>query len=360
MNRAALAARLFMVVALLPAIGAASFAAYMYHAQPPVPPVTYRQGQSAPQIAGTPTKEGFLLGAYAPSAVRKPRRGVKVPAGADTKGLKLFNSEVGTPATLTVQYALWGKFFPARYVIDAAMLGAETIVELEPRGKSAPTLAGIAAGAGDAWLKKFAHEIVGPRDHFILSFAPEMNGAWYQYGSGHVPPGDYVQAFRHVHDVLVEDLTRDKAANLISFMWQPSAMHISTPTPRPYWPGARYVDEIGLDGYYFFPTDTFRIIFGQTLRLLKSIAPHTPILIGETAVGPRTGHQAADIKDLFRGIHRNKLLGLIWFDKRQNRHPFIYHQDWHLKDHPAALASFLEALASAGPIASFARRNLPG
>jgi Glycosyl hydrolase family 26 len=347
------------VIALLPAIGAASFAAYMYHNQPPVPPGTFRQGgPTVPQIVDTPTTKGFMLGTYAPTTVHK-RPGVKIPTGTDTKGLRQFNAEVGSRATLTVQYMLWGEYFPAKYVIDAAKLGAETIVELEPRGDKAPTLAQIAAGAGDAWLKKFAHEIAGPRDHFVLSFAPEMNGAWYQYGSGHATPADYIQAFRHVHDALLKYLRKYKGDNLISFMWQPSAIHISTPTPRPYWPGHKYVDQIGLDGYYFFPTDTFRVIFGQTLRLIKRIAPDTQILIGETAVGPRTGHQVADIKDLFAGIRRNGLLGLIWFDKKQNRHPFIYHQDWNLKDNPLALAGFQRELARVGPIASYAKRPEP-
>lgn len=357
MNRAAMAARFFMVVALLPAIGAASFAAYMYRSQPPAVPGSFRQGKTAPQIAGTPSKKGFLLGTYAPSVIPKLAPGRKLPAGTDTRGLQMFDQQVGTRATLTVQYTLWGKYFPAQYVIDAAKLGAETVVELEPRGTSAPTLAEIAAGKYDSWLKRFAHEIVGPKDHFILSFAPEMNGAWYQYGSGHASPADYVRAFQHVHDTLIKYLVRLKAANLITFMWQPSAIHRTTPSPMPYWPGSKYVDEIGLDGYYFFPSDTFRGIFGKTLRLIKARAPGKPMLIGETAVGPKTGHQAADIRDLFAGIKRNDLLGLIWFDRSQNRRPFIYHQDWNLHDNPGALAGFNAALALSGPIASFAKLN---
>jgi hypothetical protein len=360
MNRAALAARLFLVVALLPAIGAASFAAYMYRNQPPIPPGTFRQGSDAPQIIGKLTKPGLLLGTYAPGRLPKLPPGKKPPRGFFTRGLRSFDREVGKPATLTVQYTLWGKNFPANYVIDAARLGAETVVELEPRGTGAPTLAQIAAGRDDWWLKQFAKEMISPRDHFILSFAPEMNGAWYQYGAGHAPAHDYIRAFRHVHDTLIRDLRRLKSANLITFMWQPSAIHRTTPNPLPYWPGARYVDEIGLDGYYFFPSDTFSGIFGKTLRLLKARAPATPILIGETAVGPGTGHQAADIQDLFAGIRRNGLLGLIWFDKKQNRKPFIYHQDWNLHDHPSALASFTAELASFPSIASFAKLNSGG
>src|SRR5260370_41157423 len=114
MNRAALAARFFVVVALLPAIGAASFAAYMYRNQPPIPPGTFRQGgPSAPQVLGKLSKHGLLLGTYAPTSIPKHPRG-KIPTGTDVKGLREFNSEVGSPATLTVQYTLWGEHFPAR------------------------------------------------------------------------------------------------------------------------------------------------------------------------------------------------------------------------------------------------------
>jgi len=338
MNRAALAARTFLVVALLPAIVAAGYAAYAFRHQPPIAPGTYRQFKFAPLISGKPTP-GLLLGTYAPGS------------GAD--GLVGFDQAVGGRAALTVRYVYWGNTFPAAYVAKAAALGAETVVELEPIGKAAPTLAQIAAGAQDKWLRKFAHEIIAPQDHFILSFAPEMNGAWYQYGYGKAPPSEYVAAFRHVHDVLAATA----AARLITYLWQPSAIHLKTPSPAPYWPGSKYVDEIGVDGYYFFPTDTFRVIFARTLALLKSLAPTTPILIGETAVGPQTGHQATDIADLFAGIARNHLLGLIWFNRAQHRFPYVYHQDWRLQDNPPALAGFKAALASAGPLAAFPQRK---
>lgn len=334
MNRAALAARLFLVVTLLPAIGAAGFAAYEYRSQAPLPPGTFRPDASKPLIDGKPTR-GFLLGTFAP--------------GKGTKGLAAFDHQIGTHATLTVKYMLWGKTYPANYVADAAALGAETVVELEPRGKHAPTLAEIAAGIGDAWLRAFATEVTHYKQHFILSFAPEMNGAWYQYGSGHAPPADYVRAFRHVHDVLA----KTRARRLITFLWQPSAIHNTTPSPAPYWPGSKYVNEIGVDGYYFTPADTFRGIFGRTLALLGSLAPATPILIGETAIGPKSEHEAADIRNLFAGVQRNHLLGLIWFDKDQNRKPYLYHQDWRLQNSPRALAGFQTALASVGPVAAY-------
>jgi mannan endo-1,4-beta-mannosidase len=339
MNRAALAARMFLVVALLPAFGAAGYAAYAYRHQPPIPPGTFRQFSSDPKISGKPSP-GLLFGTY--------------NLGKGTANLAAFDQEVGHRAVLTVRYIYWGKTFPAKYVASAAALGAETVVELEPRGPKAPTLAQIAAGQQDSWLRKFAQEAVGPQDHFILSFAPEMNGKWYQYGAKFVTGGQYIAAYRHVYDVLVAT----HAAPLITFLWQPSAMHRTTPSPMPYWPGSRYVNEIGLDGYYFYADDDFRRIFGKTLKLIRQVAPNKPMLIGETAAGPEFGKESADIRDLFAGIARNHLLGFIWFDRNQlhKKYPAKvrqFHQDWYLQDFPAAMTSFQDALVAAGPLASY-------
>ncbi|HUZ50932.1 MAG TPA: hypothetical protein VMU94_00170 [Streptosporangiaceae bacterium] len=358
MNRAALAARLFLAAALLPVTGAAGYAVYEYRTQPPAVAGTYRQGgASAPVIAAAPQRRGLLLGAFAPSSPR---------TAPDAHGLAAFDQATGVTAALTVSYVNWGQSFPARYVIAAARLGAQTVVELEPRGPKAPTLTQIAAGAGSGYLARFARELAAPGDHVIVSFAPEMNGAWYSYGSRHATPADFVSAFRRVHDELIRDLGEElgpaKAASLITFMWQPSAIHLSDPSPAPYWPGSRYVGLIGLDGYYFFPADTFDVIFGRTVALMRRLSPVTPMMIGETAVGPKTGRQVADVRDLFAGVRRNHLLGLIWFDRSQARKSYrpnlrVYHQDWQLQDHPAVLRTFAAEVRSAGPVASYVERK---
>jgi glycosyl hydrolase family 26 len=359
MNRAALAARLFLAAALLPAVGAAGFTVYEYRTQPPAAAGTYRQGGlSAPVLRAGPQRTGLLLGTFAPT---------NAPAGpagpqADTRGLAAFDQATGVTAALTVRYVTWGQPFPASYVIDAARLGAQTVVELEPRGPGAPTLAQIAAGAGSRYLASFARELAAPGDHVIVSFAPEMNGAWYSYGSRYATPADFVRAFQRVHDELARDLRPARAARLITFMWQPSAMHLSDPSPVPYWPGRRFVDLIGLDGYYFFPADSFESIFGRTIALIRRLSPGIPIMVGETAAGPKTTRQAADIRDLFAGIRRDHLLGLIWFNLNQSKRSYrkslrIYHQDWRLQDRPAALRAFIGQLAAAGPVASFVERK---
>lgn len=61
------------------------------------------------------------------------------------------------------------------------------------------------------------------------------------------------------------------------------------------------------------PGDTFDSLFGNSINQVRRFT-HAPILISETAVGPATGNLSGDIGDLFDGIHRDHLLGPVWFD----------------------------------------------
>jgi len=352
MNRAAVASRIFLAVTVLPAIGAAGYVAYQYRHQSAAAPV-YRIAAVDPSSVNAFPTGGAILGVFAPTL---PRAGQTV---SDTAALASFDRAVGRRATLTVAYLNWGSPFPAKYVTDASRLGARTVIELEPRGTGAPSLARIAGGHGDEWLHSFAAELASTQRPVALSFGPEMNGTWYTYGSS--TAGDYIRAFRHVHNVLLNDvgqrLTPAAASRLITFMWQPSSMHGYTPSPMPYWPGSKYVEIVGLDGYYYHATDTFHSVFAHQITVLRKRSPHTKIMIGETAVGPLTGHQAAGIKDLFAGIKHRHLAGLIWFNRNQMGLNFsakqrIYHQDWRLQDHPAALRAFKAGLKTVSPLAS--------
>ena len=35
---------------------------------------------------------------------------------------------------------------------------------------------------------------------------------------------------------------------------------------RHWWPGSSYVNWVGIDGYYYSPSDTFTKVFGGTIR----------------------------------------------------------------------------------------------
>ncbi len=100
---------------------------------------------------------------------------------------------------------------------------------------------------------------------------------------------------------------------------------------------ASYVTWVGIDGYYYRPSDTFTRVFGRTIDQVR-IFTDKPILLSETAVGPAAGVQFAKISNLFDGMRQYKTLGLVWFDIAQSGG--LFHQDWRIEDSQSASAAF--------------------
>src|SRR5215468_6637877 len=120
MNRAAMASRIFLAITVLPAMGAAGYAAYQYRHQSAASTSGYDKSPSAAgpsTITKFPTG-GTILGVFAPTL---PPKGQTL---SDVYALSSFNHAVGHKATLTVAYLDWGSRFPVTYVKDAANLGA--------------------------------------------------------------------------------------------------------------------------------------------------------------------------------------------------------------------------------------------
>jgi Glycosyl hydrolase family 26 len=261
--------------------------------------------------------------------VAEPAR--KVPAhgpliGVAGASMSAWNRSVGVPAALSVSYVSMARpvapSFMHWVMVDAD--GATPVIEILPRRT---TLADIATGQDDGWFRDLDRQITSP---VVLSFAPEADGNWYSWGQ---QPAMFIQAWRHVHAVFG---TRD-----VTWLWQMSAGLVGARADLArYWPGSRYVNWAGLDGYFEFPYMTFGQLFGQAITKLRKFT-HAPVLLSEAAVGPGAVRVAADIRAIFAGIERLRLLGLIWFNRDQHRPPF--HQDWNLQNRPPALAAFRQA-----------------
>jgi Glycosyl hydrolase family 26 len=73
-------------------------------------------------------------------------------------------------------------------------------------GLPAFSLPNIIAGLHDAYIRSFAQALAAYGGPVLLRFAHEMNGNWFQWGAGvdGNTPAQYVAAWRHVHDVFVQ------------------------------------------------------------------------------------------------------------------------------------------------------------
>jgi len=221
-------------------------------------------------------------------------------------------------------YDPFGAAFPGLALHEVASTGATPLLQWNPR--SSP-LAKIATGGYDNYLHDWAKAVRQFGRQVVLSFGHEMNGTWNPWGAGHVSPSTFVAAWRRIHNVFTH-----AGVHNVTWSWDPS--HVGE-LPLSWWPGRRYVDKIGIDGY-LRPGQTFAQIFATRLANIRSFTSK-PIYIAETAVAP-SSDQASQIIGLFNGVQQFHLSGFVWFN--------IDHLEaWHLEGRTAAVRAFRNAVA---------------
>jgi len=213
----------------------------------------------------------------------------------------------------------------AKLVLEAR---AVPVLELEPFGIP---LTRIIAGHEDAWLTRYAKAVLGLKAPVIMSFAPEANGSWYEWGFLHTPAKVYVQAWRHVVTVF-----RKAGADRIKWAWIMNRGFLQGERLELLWPGRSYVNMLGIDGYFKDPKDNFRRLFVPTIRDMRKLSSD-PILISETAAGP-TADKLRAVRQLVADMTAYHLAGFTWFDIHQ--HGNSTHQDWRIETSPRALAAY--------------------
>src|ERR1700761_687837 len=235
-----------------------------------------------------------------------------------------FSSVSGVRPNLDVYYSGWYEPFQAGFAADAARRGAVTLVQIDPMGVR---LAAIAAGEYDSYLRSYAAAVRATGRRVVLSFGHEMNAPWYSWGFGNTTPTTFLAAWRHI-------VTQFRAAGAMNVIWlwtvnvEGGPSHIASIAP--WWPGGDYVTWVGLDGYFYGPTQTFSSVFGSTINAVRAFTS-APVLIAETGAAPGTG-KPAKVTDLFAGVRSYGLLGFVWFDTVTDR-------DWRISDDPPALAA---------------------
>ncbi|NEA99961.1 glycosyl hydrolase [Streptomyces sp. SID13726] len=248
--------------------------------------------------------------------------------GAPTsmKGVDAYTRMVGKQPNLVEYYAAWGDGFDASGVRRAWSQGAMTLMSWEPFDTS---LADIAAGKSDAYLKEYATAVRRLNLPVVIDFADEFNGHWEKWGTKYVTPEQYVAAWRHIHDTFIE-----LGASNVIWSWSPNIINpVKNVELKPYYPGDGYVDWVGLVGYWTIEQDNaFSSVFGPTMDEIRAFTKK-PMILVETAAEPGE-RRRADIRNLFEGVEDDdSLIGFIWFNHRKRA-------DWRLEASPLALKEF--------------------
>jgi hypothetical protein len=301
--------RLVLLATVAMAVAALAFAIPRVLPRPTPPPAVH---------APLPPKPASYLGAFEDGAP---------PAYQPLQG---FGKTAGRPPDLVGYFSGWVQPFDLSFAKSVHAHGATLLVQIDPTYASVPA---IAAGVYDSYLRSYAASVRGFGQPVILGFGHEMNAPWYPWGYRHVSPRIFVRAWRHI-----VTLFRQQGARNVTWLWTINAAGRTGVRPAAqWWPGPNYVTWIGIDGFYYRRSDTFRSIFANTIDHVRSFAPDKPVLLSETAVGPAAG-QILKIANLFDGMAKYKTLGVVWFDISQ--HDGIYHQNWRIEDSGAAQPVF--------------------
>jgi mannan endo-1,4-beta-mannosidase len=207
-------------------------------------------------------------------------------------------------------------------------------------------LSDVIAGRYDSYIREFAE---GARDWghpFFLRFNWEMNGNWFEWSEGvnGNQPGEYVAAWRHVHDIFTQ-----VGATNATWVWCPNVdpenqfQDLSS-----LYPGDAYVDWTGLDGYNS-GTDparsdhwrTFDQLYADTYQeITEEIAPTKPLVIAEVSSSEQGGSKAAWIDEALSSIpaQYSKVGALLWFEKYDSG------MDWPIETSSAATSAFASAI----------------
>ena len=211
-------------------------------------------------------------------------------------------------------------------------------------------LADITAGDYDGYIREFAEGATAWGHPFFLRFDWEMNGDWFPWAenANGNQPDDYVNAWRHVHDIFTE-----VGATNATWVWCPYVD--ATPKLGPlarYYPGDEYVDWTGLDGFNWAkngvnprPWTSFDKIFGPSYNtIVNKLAPGKPMILAEMASGGSGRAKATWINQMFEHLRAKyrRIRGLIWFEQVDRG------VQWPLETAPAVTTAFSRGISPRG------------
>jgi hypothetical protein len=288
-----------------------------------------------PDLAKPPVPEvGVLLGAYLPPS--EPGRVAPDVAVASLE------TEVGATFRIDQHFYDFGDPFPGWQEDLDRQHGRIPLITWQTKKLS---LDRIRSGAYDRTIEARARELKRFGAPVFLRWAPEMNGDGHPQG---VTPDRaaslYVSAWRRIHGVF-----QRVGADNVAWVWCPN--HEDVPRGAwnhwtGYYPGDRYVDWVGVDGYNFDsstsgpggtkrrPHDLTDIVAG----VYNDYAHKKPIMIAETSSEDFSGERPQWI-DNVRILLKDRLpqvKALVWFDKPPR---------WQVEDEQRSLAAFRRLVA---------------
>ena len=248
---------------------------------------------------------------------------------AEEASIRTFESQIGRRLALDQLYVPWGNPFPMAVVHWDIGQGILPMISWAGTYTSQ-----VAAGTYDAQFRAAARELRALHRPVMLRWFPEMDGS--QYRPLVASPASFIAAWRHVHNIF----TRAGATNVI-WAWCPNALHFFDGVSQLYYPGSKYVDWVGADGYNWAPTlqrapwRDFASIFSAFYTWGRSSGK--PMLVGEFgALERRPGDKAAWYRQTETELRTRfpDIKALVYFNSD------LAGFDWRINTSASSLAAF--------------------
>lgn len=249
----------------------------------------------------------------------------------------------GSTTNLSATYlafdADWATY-AAPFVAKCNNNGLIPFVELEPwhYDQSAVPFTDITGGAWDTYLEAIGTGIANSGHPVILTFAHEMNVSgqypWAQGDTGSGPsggtltPAEWITGWKYVHDKV-----NSTANGLAIWMWACSAYTGGTTvSPAPWWPGASYVDMVGIDGYpntqYGAALGTFAGQIQPTVTIIRDLGWTDPIYISETNLAQMVASGGESISKFVADMAAAGVSGVLEFEDASWNLPQMTAAQW--------------------------------
>lgn len=264
---------------------------------------------------------------------------------SDTTSITLLRNQFGKQPAFISRIMEWnaeGMNFPSAECLQIKEAGSVPFISID----LSVTLSDIFKGKYDSALEHFGAQIHTYNSPVFIRWAREPNSDWNSWNGSKNPEGArvYTDAYRYVVDKI-----REAGGSTAIWVWTVNSVDVPVQNNNNmlmYYPGDRYADWIGIDGYNYGSSqswstwNSFDAIFSQAYKRITEAHPAKPIMLAETGCAPDGGDKAAWIHDMFGSVTSrfSQIRAIIWNNRQTSG-------DWRLSSPASAAAAFKSGLA---------------
>jgi len=230
-----------------------------------------------------------------------------------------FRADFGKKPFLVMVFVDWNNFIDDRVIRDVYAKECVLVVTWEPWraiDKKGIDYDAILSGDTDSYIRDFAKKLKRINRPVFLRFAHEMNGDWYPWSASNIGAKKYITVYRYVRNIFDE-----VGADNVNWIFSINSENV--PKENNYmncYPGDKYVDFIGVDGYNWGNTKpwsrwmSFKEIFQKRYH---EIVAHfnKPIIISEFSTTSSGGNKSEWIREAMSNIKKmGKIKAFVLFN----------------------------------------------